>query len=365
MDTAVKRWAVCMGLFLAVGAAGTQLHAQDVVGERVFPSNQVVITGYGTVGYAIETQGVNENAFNSSISPIFLFQFQDRILFEVEFEFELKEGITETGLEYAQLDYIANDNLTFVGGKFLLPFGVFGERLHPTWINKFATMPPIFGHHVSSFGASPLLPIMSDVGVMARGVLASGSAQLGLNVYVVQGPAADDLTAATPELEFPASSGDNNTGKAFGGRLDFALRPWIELNASFLNGDYDDQNVLDLTAWNLAGEFHLRNFEIRGEYVQTRQEVERLTGFPSLVRDGFYAQVAYRIGSWEPVVRWTQVFDSELGGVLEDQGAWQFGLGLDYWFNPSIAFMSAYEINREDGPELDNDRLVVHLAFGF
>jgi hypothetical protein len=50
---------------------------------------------------------------------------------------------------------------------------------------------------------------------------------------------------------------------------------------------------------------------------------------------------------------------------LEEEGAWQAGLGLDYWFNPSIAVMGAYEINREDGPELDNDRFVVHVAFGF
>ena len=155
MATTNKCWAISAGVFFALAGAVPQLHAQEV-GNRVFPSNQVVITGYGTVGYGVETQGVNENAFNSSISPVFLFQFQDRVLFEAEFEFELQEGITETGLEYAQLDYIANDYLTLVGGKFLLPFGVFGERLHPTWINKFATMPPIFGHHVSSFGAAPL-----------------------------------------------------------------------------------------------------------------------------------------------------------------------------------------------------------------
>jgi len=363
--TAIRRSVACAGVALAIGVGGSQLDAQQVTGDRVFPSNQVVITGYGTVGYGIRTQGEHDNAFNSSISPVFLFQFQDRILFEAEFEFELQEGVTETGLEYAQLDFIANDNLVLVGGKFLLPFGVFGERLHPTWINKFATSPPIFGHHVSSFGAEPLLPILSDLGVMARGTISAGSAQLGLNVYVVQGPSIEDDSAAIPELEFLASSGDNNTSKVFGGRLDVALRPWIEANLSFLNGDYDEENVLDFTAWNVAAEFHFARFELRGEYVQTRQEIETLSGFPSLVRDGFYGQAAYRFGPWEPVLRWTQVFDSDLDGALQDEGAWQAGLGLDYWFNPSIAVMGAYEINREDGPELDNDRFVVHIAFGF
>ncbi|HEX9729666.1 MAG TPA: hypothetical protein VGA37_14275 [Gemmatimonadales bacterium] len=94
----------------------------------------------------------------------------DRILFEAEFEFELTEGVTETGLEYAQLDFLLTDHLTLVGGKFLVPFGVFGERLHPIWINKFPTAPPIYGHHVAAFGADPVLPILSDVGVMAAAV---------------------------------------------------------------------------------------------------------------------------------------------------------------------------------------------------
>jgi hypothetical protein len=41
------------------------------------------------------------------------------------------------------------------------------------------------------------------------------------------------------------------------------------------------------------------------------------------------------------------------------------GVGLDYWFAPSIALMAAYEINREQGIELDNDRFIIHFAFGF
>ena len=66
--------------FLAVPLAAT---AQ---GNRIVPTNEVVITGYGTVGYTLDTQGENANRFTSSVSPVFLFQFQDRVLFEAEFE---------------------------------------------------------------------------------------------------------------------------------------------------------------------------------------------------------------------------------------------------------------------------------------
>ena len=355
---------VALGLLLCAAMA-PQLQAQSIP-DRIIPTNQVVITGYGTVGYGYRTQGTKENAFFSSLSPIFLFQFQDRVLFEAEFEFELEGGVTETGLEYAQVDFMATDNLTLVGGKFLVPFGVFGDRIHPTWINKFPSAPPIYGHHVATFGTEPLLPIVGDLGVMARGVVNPGRFNIGLNIYAVQGPSIEgDPAEEIPELEFLSSSEDVNTDKMMGGRLDIALPPWAELNVSFFNGDYDDQNVLDFTGWNIAGELRNAGFEFRGEYVQTRQEIEETSGFPTFVRHGLYAQAAYRVGTWEPVVRWTQVFDSKLDGVVRDQGARQIGFGLDYWFSPSIAFMAGYELNREDNLEIDNDRLIAHIAYGF
>ena len=201
---------------------------------------------------------------------------------------------------------------------------------------------------------------------MVRGVANTGRFNVGLNMYAVQGPSSEsDPSEEIPELGFLASSEDGNTNKMLGGRVDIALPPWAELNLSYFNGDYDDQNVLDFTGWNVAGELRTQGLELRGEYLQTRQEIEQPTGFPTLVRQGFYGQAAYRIGAWEPVFRWTQVFDSKLDGTVRNQGAWQAGFGLDYWFSPSIALMAGFELNREDIAEIDNDRLVVHIAYGF
>jgi hypothetical protein len=362
-----------LGLVTVSDLAAQENQAQKDGQGRIVPTNHAVLTGYGTAGWFYRSD--DENAFTASFNPIFLYQFLDRFLFEVEFEFELQGGVTETGLEYAQLDYVATDNLTLVAGKFLLPFNVFGDRLHPTWINKFPTAPPIYGHHVADFGAEPLLPILSDVGVMARGSVAPGRWLLSANVYGVQGPAIEEHEEEEGgegedeeellELEFPGSSSDNNKNKALGVRLDFALPPWVEVNFSFLNGDYDDQGVLDFTAYGVAAEMHRGGFEARGEFIQTRQEIETETGFPSVVRNGFYAQAAYRLGSWEPVFRWTQIFDTELEGEKEDDGARQAAFGLDYWFSPSIALMAGYELNTENGLELDNNRFIIHMAFGF
>lgn len=370
-----RRYLALAAIVTFIGLSGGEARAQEQAEEDespVLPTTAFVLSGYATVGYEYATQSdLNLNSFTASFNPIFLFQFGDRFLFEAEFEFELAGGVTETGLEYAQIDWLATDNLALVGGKFLLPFGVFGERLHPTWINKFPSSPPLYGHHVAAFGVDPLLPILSDLGVMARGVVPVGSWQLSLNGYVTQGPAGeahDDEGEGAEELAeigFPASTGDNNSGKMGGLRLDIALPPWFEVNGSFMNGDYDEEGVLDFTGWNLAVEGRYAGLEVRGEYIQTRQEIETLEGFPTLRRHGFYAQAAYRVGDFEPVFRWTQIFDDQLEGEVVKEGAWQAGFGLNYWFTPSIALMGGYELNREAGEELENDRFLVHFAFGF
>ena len=99
--------------------------------------------------------------------------------------------------------------------------------------------------------------------------------------------------------------------------------------------------------------------------MQTRQEFETTAGFPVKVRDGLYGQGAYRWKQFEPVVRWTQVFNTSTDGVETIDGASQLGFGLSYWFTPSMALMAAYELNRENGLEVDNDRFLAHVAFGF
>lgn len=268
---------------------------------------------------------------------------------------------------------MANDYLVLSGGKFLLPFGVFGPRLHASWINRFATAPPIYGHG-AAFGVAPLMPVLRDVGVMARATMDLGNANLSFNGYITQGPAiesGDDehaeagMESGLPDVGLPASSSDNNTNKLVGGRVDLAFSPRAELNISAFTGTYDRENVLDFTGYNVAGEVRHAGFELRGEYLRTRQQVETDDGVPAFVRHGMYLQSSYRYGAFEPVFRWTQIFDDKLDGAVTDRGAWQAGLGLDYWLGPSIAVMTGYEINRERGLNIANDRLVLHVSYGF
>ncbi|MFQ5536015.1 MAG: hypothetical protein ACE5GJ_01065 [Gemmatimonadota bacterium] len=388
------RWTAAAVLLGLLGAA--PLAAQERGPNRIVPTNAVVISGYGTTGYSYipsDGAGTTPGAFQAGFNPIFLFQFQDRILFEAELEFELEEGVTATGLEYATLDIMATDNLILSTGKFLLPFGVFGERLHPTWINKMATMPPIYGHHGSALAAEPVLPILSDVGAMAKVALNSGPFQIGLNGYVTQGfqaeehggaeethasavagnfpiysnPAGGGEEGEIPGIGIPGSSEDITNNKMVGGRLDIALPPWAEVNFSAFTGKYDEHDELTMSAWNVAWEARHSGFELRGEYLQTTQQFEEHDGgIADLERSGFYTQLSYRgNGPWEPVVRFTRVNADEVENEVLNPAAWQTSVGLDYWISPSVAVMASYEFNQEDGPTLDNNRLNIHLAFGF
>jgi hypothetical protein len=102
--------------------------------ELFLPSgtNESPLSIYGTLvgGYRLfpSRRGEGEFFFDG-FEPIFLLQLNDHILLETELEFHL-DGV-EVG--YAQMDYIVNDWLTVVAGRYLTPVGFFNERLHPAW----------------------------------------------------------------------------------------------------------------------------------------------------------------------------------------------------------------------------------------
>ena len=127
-----------------------------------------VVGGYGTTTFQANADNVYRNDFAASVAPVFLYTMGQDIVFEAELEFGLEGELTTTGLEYAQIDYLGFDQVQLIAGKFLLPFGVFGERLHPSWINKLPTGPVVYGHAHGGVAESGLLPVLSDVGAMVR-----------------------------------------------------------------------------------------------------------------------------------------------------------------------------------------------------
>lgn len=364
---------------LAFGAAiASPLHAQT--------RNGFLLAGYGSAGWSATGSDPFTNNFTASVSPLILYTVSDDLLFETELEFGLEGATTETTLEYAQIDYLGFDRFQLTAGKLLLPFGVFGERLHPSWINKLPSKPLVFGAGHGGGAAESLLPVLSDAGLSVRFKQPFASVwSLNMSAYVTQGPTtgagghddepAMDLTpgpqqseeggaeeSPAPPVRFGAAlGGDNNSNKMVGGRVGLVRGGMFEVYASGLRAKYDEASSLAYTAAALSAEYRRGGFELRAEAVLTRQEFEHDPGeIETLARSGFYVQASRRSGSWEPVVRWSSVAEATVGGAAVADGHDELAVGLDYWLAASVPLKLAWDFH----PNRD-DTFTIQWAFGF
>jgi len=357
---------------LLISAVPTALAQED----SELDIGRFAIAGYGDVSY-IDQDGMNNNV-ESRFVPIFLFQLSEKIHIESELEFSIDEnGETEVEMEYADLHYFLNDNTTITAGKFLLPFGQFGPNLHPSWINKLPSGPGLYGHGGNG-SLVPLVPVMSDTGVNLRNSFKLGAGKLFTDFYVVSGPREEEEEeigiddpeegghGSIPEVGFEAGKGDNNSDKAFGGRVAYAFLPSIEIGYSFYNGAYSDDATLDYKAtaldFNWIGTFA----SIRGEIIDTSTDFldEDDGEIDVFDRSGWYIQGSWQmrqldkdiLNPFELVLRY-----SEINDALEGE---RWTVGVNYWLESSAVLKLAYEDTELEDGDTDN-RLFIQLAFGF
>ncbi len=369
----------------------------------IFPEAKIFLSGYGAVGF--KNQNGEPSTFNALFAPIFHYQHSDRLHFLIEGEFELEDDENSFSLEIGQADIFINDYLTLVGGKFIIPFNTFSERTHPSWINKMPDLPIIYGHGGHGEHGSPtagIIPVLTDIGLQIRGgaplPIAKGS-KINYSLYVINGPRAviedehaedegdehvDQLIAAMNEedehadeegeehadegegsnvdLQFGSNFNDINDNKTIGGRIGF-LPVWnVELGASFMYGEAN--NNIDFYLLGFDGQFQYRSLNILAEYIRREND---LPGGGDQNVDGYYAQASYRlsglsfdngmagkiINGLEPVVRVGQIFQ-------EGKDISQVAIGLDFWYLPSVPFKIAYQFNDEIP-----DTFLFQWAFGF
>lgn len=229
------------------------------------------LAGYASADYISPENGAS--AFAGNFNPNFHFQYNDKILWEAELEFEVEEdGATDIGLEYSSIDLLLTDNLVLVAGKFLSPIGTFRQNLHPSWINKLPSTPPGFGHD----GAAPL----AEVGIQLRGGVGVGG-RFTYSGDVGNGP---KLIAEGGEIhaaETEGFAGDADDDKIFGGRLSYLPFPSLEIGVSGASGDI---SVVEIDEMEISGDpkrdyevmgydasYRWNNLELRGEYIKCAQ----------------------------------------------------------------------------------------------
>jgi hypothetical protein len=356
-----------------------RLKAAKEEADAVRPGNtKAFFTGYGFAGYTAK-QG-ESSTFSAGFNPIFLYKLSDRVMFESELEFTLSGDHTDTSLEYANLSYLLTDHLTLGAGKFLMPFGIFNERLHPAWINKLPNRPLPYDDDV---GIAP----ESGVGAFARGGAPLGSTKFNYAAYITNGPSlTTDNAGSAGQLDF-ANFDDTNNNKAVGGRIGFLPVPQLELGYSAQYAEVNPSGFRRVSAFLQAGDIsYLRDFKSLRGAIDARAEwvfsnVQRVTydpdgalGFGPLSfpnnRNAGYAQLAYRptlvnsriLKKMEFIGRYDvlNVSSNAPGSAHEERWA----LGLDYWIMPNVVIKTAYQIGHKSGADQDNT-FFIQAAVGF
>ena len=288
---------------------GPELPAQ--LRELFLPSGNnetpLTISGALAVGFS-KIQGFPGGFYYGEFSPDFFVKLNDWILLEAEIGIGSDGSVSPT---FLQADFLVNDWLTIIAGRFVAPIGFFNERLNNPWINK---LPADAG------GSAPLpwlqvLPAMSLMGVQARGSFYLGASPLKMEyaAYVSNGL---NVTPATPNSPTADEVADleNMTDtfniisndKAYGGRIGLWW-PEVGLEAGIsglYSGDYLAVGPdFSLGLWALDVNYHKGNWDARFEYGTMYQQAPSSvvngntnTSVPqsNIRREGLYAQIAYR-----------------------------------------------------------------------
>jgi hypothetical protein len=310
--------------------------------------------------------------------PIFLLQLNEHFLFEAQLEVH-PDGVEP---EFAQIDWMVNDWLTIVGGRFMTPVGSFNERLHYLWINKLPDF-PIFAWAVVPFD-------FNMNGVQARGSKYLGNSPFKMEYafYVSNGwgvPGAGGVTDFANIQGMTDQSKSLNNAIATGGRLGIWYLP-LGFNGGisyYANRRYSISDGANADIWDIDLNYHRGNWDARFEAAQTFLNSASFIG-NNIVLRGLYAQIAYRpynvsnrfLQKMEAVFRYSwfegrgyDVSQLDLTAfTLPNQAPvsrHQYTFGINYYPYPSMGLRVAYEINHEIGINLRDNILMAGLFWGF
>ncbi len=217
-------------LLVSVAALGQDDGPKPVYAEAQDLDFKAVPILTGSTGYFTRVNG-GQFQDSPSVAPLLLLPVGDKWLIEAKGLYSdtyakgdegYYEGNSSYGLGYAQVDYLLNRYVTVSGGRFITPFGIYGERLAPPWIKALQATPLI-----SSVASG------SSLGGMLRGGFPAGTDKVNFDYAVY----------------FSANNTNHllATDRSTGGRISFFLPgPRLEIGASF-------QQVLQLDHAHSAG----------------------------------------------------------------------------------------------------------------
>jgi hypothetical protein len=354
---------------------------QNKVQSQVARNSKFLISGYTnmTVQFSKEQSSFS----NVSLVPILLWKPHKNILVEAELETALEGSETSIELGYADVSFFVNKYLAIRTGKFISPFGIFQDRLHPSWINKLPTFP--VGTGEDELGVGPT----SEVGVDFRGGVPLGSSKMNYSVFLANG--AQLITdPADPSKQGTLTYGNADAISkklSAGGRL--GLLPFsnssLELGVSFRSGNIGDKNsayknvaaqmyALDISyvkqldfikgLFDVKGQWNKVNVD-NAEYINPDDPTGNSLYTFDNKRSSFFTQAAYRpsmsqskfLKKAELVFRYAGFTPPDGAKDLEEIK--QYTYGINYWFTWRTALKAAYQAQK------DNNAFYVQIAVGF
>ena len=333
------------------------------------PDLSAVIVGGASAGFSKPSGG--DSAFNIlDFNPILLFSYKELLFLRSSVDFSLdNQGNTSVNLDYANLNLFLNDYAVLGIGKFDSGLGYFVQNLSPAWINRMPDSPVGF----ASDEAAP----QSEIGLRLQGGLPLLFNQIATNyILFISNANQGVVDIATSVIDYVGSNGylQSSGNYLYGGRFGILPIPKLEIGISAATGKIsliDSLNTSVVLQNNrsyhvLGADFSYKpgHWDLRAEIIQ--QQVPSQSGS---VAEGaqtwraWYGQVAYWIPNtqWEPVIRYSK-FTTSIVANRERQ--WAFG--VDYWFAPSIALQTSFELNKgEVGTSQNTNTFLMQLAFGY
>ena len=169
----------------------------------------------GGAGYVHNVNG-GGTTLEPQVNPVLLVPFGRHVLLESRTDFTgffqrqnftsgpFKGTVFKT-VEYAQLDWLADTHATVVGGRYLLPFGLYNERLGPIWIKNIQDPPYTASVGTRTTGAGDgleLRGVAMQTPEMSLQYSAYFSVRSGINQFGSGRAAGGDASVYFPGLHF-------------------------------------------------------------------------------------------------------------------------------------------------------------------
>ena len=328
------------------------------------------IVGGASTSFSRTAVDNSKGSFSAvDFNPIALFSYKDEFFLRTSVDFSFDDqGNTVTGLNYSNLNIILNDYLILGVGKFDSSLGFFGQNLSPAWINKMPDSPV-------GFSADQAAP-QAEIGMkLLGGAPVFDKMKVNYSVFVAN---SNRAFADTTNLVIDHIGTDGYTKNfndyLYGGRVGLLPIPEFEIGISAATGKIALIDMADNTTmlergrnYSIIGAdlgYRPGNWTFRGEYIQ-QWVASKSSSIISQSQKwkAWYLQAAYLIPStkWEPVVRYSK-FVTPISGQMQRQ----WGIGINYWFAPSISAQAAFESNTgPDSTAANHNSVLFQLAFGF